>query len=126
MLKSKKDLTMMRVALAAVLLALWQYVSNARHMEFYVSKPSDIYVKLVGWIEDGTLLTNTEATLFVAVVGFIIGSLAGLGAGLFLGRAPSLAKVIDPFLMGLYSMPKIALAPVFVLWFGVDTGMKVI
>jgi NitT/TauT family transport system permease protein len=126
MLKSKKSLMFARVAVAVVFLALWQYLSYARHMEFYVSKPSDIYARLIEWIEDGTLLINTEATLFVAVVGFVIGSLAGLGVGLLLGRTPVIAKVIDPFLMAIYSMPKIALAPVFVLWFGVDTSMKVI
>jgi NitT/TauT family transport system permease protein len=123
---SKSALFAARAVLAAVFLGFWQYVSATRRLEFYISKPSDIYVKLVEWIKDGTLISNTEATLFVAVVGFIIGSASGLAAGLLLGRAPKLAKIIDPFLMALYSMPKIALAPVFVLWFGVGSGMKVI
>ena len=126
MINSKLGLTIIRVSLALIFLAAWEYTSRSQQLEFYVSKPSDIYVKLVEWIEDGTLVSNTEATLLVAISGFFIGAGTGLGVGLLLGRAPTLAKVIDPFLMALYSMPKVALAPVFVLWFGVGGGMKVI
>ena len=66
-------------------------------------------------ISDGTLATHLFVTVWVAIVGFILGSLAGLVIGLLLGRAVTLAKIIDPFLMAFYSMPKVALAPVFVL-----------
>ncbi|MDF2115204.1 ABC transporter permease [Roseiarcaceae bacterium H3SJ34-1] len=123
---SGRNLFGIRVAIAVALLGIWQYLSQARHLEFYLSKPTDIAGRLDQWISDGTLISHLQATVFVAIVGFAIGACAGLSVGLLLGRAATTAKVIDPFLMAFYSMPKVALAPVFVLWFGVDTSMKVI
>lgn len=119
-------LAVIRLCLAASILAAWEYASRVRHLEFYLSKPTDIASRLMVWISDGTLMTNLQATVFVAVIGFVIGSCAGLMIGLLLGRATVVAKVIDPFLMAFYSMPKVALGPVFVLWFGIDTSMKII
>ncbi|PNE23902.1 ABC transporter permease [Tannerella sp. oral taxon 808] len=119
-------LAVIRLCLAASILAAWEYASRVRHLEFYLSKPTDIASRLMVWISDGTLMTNLQATVFVAVIGFVIGSCAGLMIGLLLGRATVVAKVLDPFLMAFYSMPKVALGPVFVLWFGIDTSMKII
>lgn len=119
-------LLMWRIALVVALLGLWQWASVARKLDFYISRPTAIAEKLTLWVGDGTLLHHVTATLLVAVCGFVLGAIAGLIVGLLLGRAERVARVVDPFLMGLYSMPKVALAPVFVLWFGVDMDMKII
>ena len=119
-------ITLVRLALAVALVLAWEYYATAYKMTFYISRPSDVYARMVRWIGDGTLVTHLFVTLYVAIVGFILGSLVGLVIGLLLGRTTTLARVLDPFLMAFYSMPKVALAPVFVLWFGVDTSMKVI
>jgi NitT/TauT family transport system permease protein len=123
---NRLGLILARLGLAAALIIGWELLSTQRHLEFYLSKPTDVYTRLVVWVADGTLAGHLLATLYVALVGFFIGSLAGLAVGLVLGRATQVAKVLDPFLMAFYSMPKVALAPVFVLWFGVDTSMKII
>lgn len=116
----------LRILLGIAFLVAWEYFATAHKLTFYISKPTDVYARLVRWIGDGTLATHLFVTVWVAIVGFCLGSLAGLVVGLLLGRAVTLAKIIDPFLMAFYSMPKVALAPVFVLWFGVDASMKVI
>jgi NitT/TauT family transport system permease protein len=117
---------LIRLALAALFFWAWEYFATASKLTFYISRPSDIFARLVRWTGDGTLATHLFVTVYVAIIGFVLGSLAGLLLGLVLGRATLVARVLDPFLMAFYSMPKVALAPVFVLWFGVDTSMKVI
>ena len=117
---------LIRVALALALLWAWEHFATAYKLAFYISRPSDVYARMIRWIGDGTLAAHLFVTVYVAIVGFVLGSLAGLTVGLILGRATTVARVLDPFLMAFYSMPKVALAPVFVLWFGVDTSMKVI
>lgn len=126
MLKSGLPLFLVRLALAATFFLLWEYLSRTFKLDFYVSKPTDIIVKLVQWVRDGTLALHLWATVTVAVTGFACGATAGILVGLLLGRAVTFARVIDPFLMAFYSLPKVALAPIFVLWFGVDMSMKVI
>lgn len=119
-------ITFVRLALAVALIIAWEYFATAYKMTFYISRPSDVYARMIRWIGDGTLATHLFVTVYVAIAGFLLGSMAGLVLGLVLGRATTVARVVDPFLMAFYSMPKVALAPVFVLWFGVDTSMKVI
>jgi NitT/TauT family transport system permease protein len=124
--RDRLTLLFWRLLLVVVLLGAWEWGSTTRKLDFYISRPSAIAAKLATWVGDGTLVHHLSATIFVAILGFICGATAGLLIGLALGRAERVARVVDPFLMAIYSMPKVALAPVFVLWFGVDTDMKVI
>jgi NitT/TauT family transport system permease protein len=55
-----------------------------------------------------------------------LGSAAGIVAGTLLGRAQLLAEIVEPFIMAFYSLPKVALAPLFVLWFGIGIEMKIV
>lgn len=126
MIGERLTLLLWRVLLVVSLLGLWQWAAHARKLDFYISRPTAITEKLAVWVGDGTLALHVSATIIVAIAGFVLGSMAGLVVGLVLGRAERVARVLDPFLMGIYSMPKVALAPVFVLWFGVDMDMKII
>lgn len=126
MIGDRLTLLLWRLLLVAGVIGAWEYGSRVHKLDFYLSKPVDIAAKLGQWFADGTLALHVTATIYVAVLGFLLGSLVGLVVGLALGRAERVARVLDPFLMGFYSMPKVALAPVFVLWFGVGTDMKVI
>ena len=125
-MNGKLNLLLSRGAFALVLLALWEYGARNFGFDFYISRPTDIFARLIAWIGDGTLFFHMSITVVETVVGFIGGALVGIAVGLVLGRATKVAAVIDPFMMGFYSMPKVALAPVFVLWFGIDMDMKII
>jgi len=119
------NLQIQRILLAAAILVVWEYASRYFSLEFYISQPSLIGTRLVLWIADGSLFHHSIVTLIEAISGFAAGSIAGVAAGLLLGRAERLALLLDPFVMGFYSLPKIALAPLFVLWFGIDMQMKI-
>ncbi len=116
----------LRIAFGILLLSTWQLSSGWLLSPLYISSPIAVGKALYGMLADGSLIRNMWVTAFEAGAGFLLGSIAGIIVGLVLGRARLLADVLDPFLFGLYSLPKVALAPLFVMWFGIDLGMKVI
>ncbi|MCS6920940.1 MAG: ABC transporter permease [Elioraea sp.] len=115
-----------RLVLALAVLGLWEFASGRLVSPFFISSPSDVSGKLWGLIASGKLAFHATYTAFHALAGFALGAALGMLTGLALGRWQRLAEVLDPFLMGFYSVPKIALAPLFILWFGVGTEMKVL
>lgn len=115
-----------RIAFAAFLLCCWQFLSPAFGLEFFLSTPVAIVSALSEQILDGSLFFHAAITTIEAVSGFVLGGTIGMLFGLLLGRVNFLANVLEPFLMAFYSLPKAALAPLFVLWFGIGIDMKVI
>jgi NitT/TauT family transport system permease protein len=113
-----------RSLLIAVLLSSWELLSHVIDV-FFISRPSDVAVRLVAWALDGTLMFNLWITMEAALWGFVVGAAGGIVAGFLLGQAPKLGKVADPVIVALYSLPKVALAPVFILWFGIGLQSKV-
>lgn len=100
--------------------ALWEL--GARLFEvpvFILPKPSDVALALVEWREG--LWVNARQTLFTTVVGFAIAVVAGLALGLLLGYSRFAYHALYPLLVGFNSLPKVALVPVLVLWFGIGT-----
>ena len=59
------------------------------------------------------------------MLGYVIGVSGGVFAGYALGRSPRLAQIFEPYVMAFYGIPKIALAPLFIIWFGIGIGSKV-
>src|SRR5690606_24571244 len=90
------------------------------------SFPSKVLERLIEWIGDGTLLRHSAITLQEILLGFAIGAVAGALFGYLLASLSLLYEVLDPFMMALYSIPKVALAPLFIVWFGIGLEMKVI
>jgi NitT/TauT family transport system permease protein len=115
-----------RVVLVVCLLAVWQFVSGRYVDPLFISSPLAIANQFVAWIADGTLWFHTSITLQETLLGLVFGIVSGILAGFFFGIEQILAKLFDPFITAIYSIPKIALAPLFILWFGIDIQMKVI
>ena len=92
---------------------------------FMVGSPSAIFDALLRSARSGMLFVDTGYTLFAAILGFVIGTVAGSTAGLALWYSPFVAKVIEPFIVSINSVPKIAFAPIVVLWFGTGLLSKV-
>nr|WP_249159118.1 ABC transporter permease subunit [Bradyrhizobium tropiciagri] len=115
-----------RLLLLAVLLLLWQFGSTLGHFDFYVSTPGAIGASFWSLLRSGDFAFHAGITTAEALLGFVIGGSCGVVVGLALGRSAFLADVLDPFLTAFYSLPKVALAPLFVLWFGIGIEMKII
>ncbi|MFI6827870.1 ABC transporter permease [Kribbella sp. NPDC050241] len=115
-----------RIALLVVVLVAWQIAAGRWVDPLFISRPSDIWAQLRDWFADGTLGTNTALTVEEIALGFALGASAGLIGGFVLAILRVLGDVLDPYMIALYSIPKVALAPLFIIWFGIDVKMKVL
>lgn len=116
----------LRVAVLAVVVIVWQVLSGPVLDPTFISRPSDIYARLVDWLGDGTLADNTWITVQEIVIGFVIGAFAGAVTAYIFTGFGLLYDVLEPIVMALYAIPKVALAPLFIVWFGIGLEMKVL
>ncbi|GJD48666.1 Riboflavin transport system permease protein RibX [Methylobacterium crusticola] len=114
-----------RTLLFVAALAGWHVLSGRVVDPFWISSPGLVAERLWRLALNGDLAWHAGATVWQALLGLGLGLCAGFAIGLLLGRSPRLAAAVDPYLMGLYSLPRIALAPLFILWFGIGLGSKV-
>jgi NitT/TauT family transport system permease protein len=121
-----KKVWLLRLLFAIAILGFWQAASGRLISPLYVSTPLEIGERFFGMLADGSLIRHASITAFEAGAGFVLGGGAGIVMGIVLGRARLLADVLDPFVLAFYSLPKVALAPLFVMWFGIDIGMKIV
>lgn len=116
-----------RFALLIAFVAAWQIGANVHAIDQNVlASPLTIYAHLAKWTLDGSLWFHSVITIEETVAGFLIGSIAGIVLGFGIGRYPALAEILDPFILAIYSVPKVALAPLFIVWFGIGLPMKII
>ena len=113
-----------RLLLALMLLALWQYQPSDK-LRFWMSGPVQIVERLWTWLLDGSLWGNVGSTLLAMSLGYTIGTGIGVALGLLFGLMPRLHRVLSPYITALYAMPKIALAPLFVIVLGIGIESKV-
>jgi NitT/TauT family transport system permease protein len=117
---------LLQTGAVALLLLLWQFgVRIGWISDFLFGSPSGIYVTLLRMAGNGELLSDTSYTLFEAILGFIIGTISGSIAGLALWYSIFVARLVEPFIVAINSVPKIALAPIIILWFGTGLVSKV-
>jgi NitT/TauT family transport system permease protein len=114
-----------QILFVVVFLVGWEWLSTALHADFWVSKPSQVALALIAWYQSGDLVSDLKITLTEAGVGFVAGSIAGGLVGFVLGWVRKLGDLLEPFVLSLYTLPKIALAPLFVLWFGIGPANKI-
>lgn len=107
-----------------VLIAVWQALSMKLGI-YWVGSPWGVVTRLTGDILSGEILVHASYTLFEALAGFFIGAIPAAALPFVLRRLPIVTAVIDPFMVGGYGAPKLALAPLFVLWFGIGIESKI-
>ena len=116
-----------RIAFLAAFFFLWEMVADAKLIDpILIGKPSGIARYL--WEEvfvTQSLLTDFYWSMAGTVLAFILGSIAGILVGMLFVTSPSTEAVFDPILVALNAMPRIALAPLFIIWFGLGLGSKV-
>jgi NitT/TauT family transport system permease protein len=115
-----------RLVLLMSLMALWQWASGRVISSLFISSPLVVLRQLSAWIADGTLWSHTAMTVQETLLGLLFGTISGIVFGFFLGPQYIVGRIFDPFLVAFYSIPKVALAPLFIVWFGIGVEMKVI
>lgn len=114
-----------QLALGVAVLLIWQGASGRLVDSFFISNPIDIGARLYRWTVDGSIFAHIGATLYATAMGFIIGSAGGALLGVWLGVSPFASRLLNPYLNALNALPKVALAPLFVLWFGLGIESKI-
>lgn len=114
-----------QVALGLGLAGIWQALSGWVVDDYFVSNPASIAQRLFKWTVDGSIFVHVAATVYATLLGFLIGTVAGLVLGVWLGLSPFTSRLLDPYLSALNALPKVALAPLFVLWFGIGIESKI-
>jgi NitT/TauT family transport system permease protein len=109
-----------------LLLLAWEAGVRAGFISaFLVGQPSGILAYLGKSVADGSLIRDTGYTLYEAILGFVIGTALGSAVGLALWYSGFVARLVEPFIVAINSVPKIALAPIIILWFGTGLVSKV-
>lgn len=119
------SMAVMQIAFAAILLVLWQVASGWLVDAFVISDPVHVALRLWEWFSTGSIWIHVWATVHATLVGFAIGSTLGVAGGLWLGLSPFLNRLLNPFIWAFNALPKVALAPLFILWFGLDINSKI-
>jgi len=118
-------IVVMRIAVGVGFIWFWHHASGNWIDTLLISSPEAVAARLWRWLLDGTLLDHLSITLYATAWGFAIGCAIGFSLGLLFGRFTLIAEVFDPYITAIYSIPKIALAPLFIIWFGIGIESKV-
>lgn len=115
----------LQLCVGLVLLGAWQLTSGWLIDPFFIASPGEVGARLWRWAHNGSLLFHLSYTLYATVLGFCVGAAVGFAVGFLFGRSARTAAVFDPYITALYCVPKIALAPLFIMWFGIGIESKI-
>ncbi|MBI2371735.1 MAG: ABC transporter permease, partial [Deltaproteobacteria bacterium] len=115
-----------RVGFAGGFLLLWELLSGPVIDPFFFSRPTEIARQLYLLAAGGRLLYHLVYTVQEAVYGYLAGVAGGIVFGFLCGRYDVLYRMVEPFVVAFYGIPRIALAPLFILWFGLGILAKIV
>jgi NitT/TauT family transport system permease protein len=115
-----------QLLIVGAFLALWEVSAGRFVDDLLISRPSEIFPELWSWIIEGDLLYHASSTFKDSALGLMCGGLAGLAVGCILGQSEKLAVIFEPFITALYTMPKHALIPLFIMWVGINSELRVL
>ena len=126
-----------QIGLLAAIFALWYVLTkpgiippfvfeNDSQAAFFFGEPDIIFVRIWEWfVTQADIYMHLWVTMVETVLAFVIGTITGGAVGMWLALTPFAAAVADPFIKGLNSMPRVILAPIFAVWFGLGIASKV-
>lgn len=123
--RRRRLLLVCQILVGVAFFAFWEWASGRLIDPFFVTSPSAVAVRLYNWTITGRLFEHLGITLYATAWGFAIGACVGFALGLLFGRFEFIASVFDPYITAIYSIPKIALAPLFIMWFGIGIESKI-
>jgi NitT/TauT family transport system permease protein len=131
------NLTLWQLALLVLIFVFWHVMTtpglvptfmfdNDRQAAFFFGEPLKIFARIWAWfVRDADIYVHLWITLAETLMAFGIGAVTGLAGGLWLALSPMASAILEPYIKALNSMPRIILAPIFAVWFGLGMGSKV-
>ena len=125
-----------QVLLAVLLFVIWYvltsptllppiYFAEANQAAFFFGEPVKVFARLWQWFVSGEIYEHLWVTLVETLLAFLIGTVSGVAIGLWLALSPTASAVLDPYIKAVNAMPRVILAPIFFVWFGLGIGSKV-
>jgi NitT/TauT family transport system permease protein len=134
---SRRNLRAWQLALLVGIFVVWHVLtvpgllphflfSDDNQAAFFFGEPLKILARIRDWFfVNGDIYRHLGITLLETVLAFGIGTVLGLGSGLWLALSPLAAAIFDPYIKALNAMPRVILAPIFAVWFGLGVASKV-
>ena len=131
-----KYLRLWQAGLLVPIFGLWQVLAqpgllppivwdNPDRAAFFFGEPLKIFHVIWVWFSGGEIYGHLWVTLQETALAFVIGSVLGLAVGLWLGLSPTASALFDPYITAMNAMPRVVLAPIFMVWFGLGIWSKV-
>lgn len=118
--KEKRKIKLYRISILCIFLVLWELFAYFNIIDvFLFSSPSRILETMCKTILNGELIKNTSVTFIETIIAFLLSTILGILTGLFLWYFDNIKKIIDPYLVLFNSIPKTAIAPMIIVWFGI-------
>ena len=132
----RRYLRLWQALLLVLIFVVWQVLTqpglippvmwdNPDRAAFFFGEPLRIFGAIADWFGDGSIYRHLWVTLEETVLAFLIGSALGLAIGLWLGLSPLASAILDPYITAANAMPRVVLAPIFMVWFGLGIWSKV-
>ncbi len=130
---AKLRMLIYRVSFAGGFLAMWE--ASAWEIgpkkwicvdPFWFGSPMRVLEYLVEITMNGSVFTDTMTTMTEAFLGYVIGALLGISLGFVLARLETLAEILDPFIVAVNGIPRVAMAPILIIWFGIGIESKIV
>lgn len=123
---SETAMRLSQLGVALVVLTAWELLVRAGVVDaFFFPLPTDILDTTWQWVSTGYVFPHLWVTMQEALLAFVVGAAAGLFLGFLLARVRFLERLLDPFLQMFNALPRVVLAPIFLLWFGLGIWSKV-
>lgn len=122
----RRNVVLVQLALIAVFFGMWELASGRWIDDLLISRPSEVIPEFWDWLLSGELAYHASSTFKDALLGLCAGGFAGLLLGGALGQSQVLAEIFEPFITAMYTMPKHALIPLFMIWVGIGSSLRVL
>ena len=128
---SRARLLLLQILVAVALIGAWHVVSNypvvgdVKNIRFFFSTPGDVALRVWKFFYTGVIWKHLWVTLEETLLAFAIGAGSGVAIGVWFARQPLVAAVFDPYVKMATALPRVVLAPIFMLWFGLGVWSKV-
>jgi NitT/TauT family transport system permease protein len=117
---------LLQVAFFVFAMGVWQGLTAIGWLDpFFFSRPGDVALRICNWVYSGFIWEHLAVTLTEAMLAFVIGTILGVMFGLTFARVRLLAAVFNPYIRIFNALPRVILAPIFLLWFGLGISSKV-
>jgi len=130
---TRTQLALAHLLIVGVVFVVWYALTTpglvseayANKIAFFFGRPLQVVRVVFDWFTSGKIYPHLAITLWETVLAFAAGSVLGLGVGLWLALTPTASAIAEPYITAMNAMPRVILAPIFAVWFGLGVLSKV-